>query len=317
MKPLIAGTINKNKIKFYILHYNRPDYLVQAVNSALVNGINEDDIVILDNGSDELKISAALKMGLDKIEWRFSSKNNSRVWNFLRCFEIDESDYFIALHDDDFLDAKFINEQINFLDKNPSYAALSCNGYRINEQGVKDSEPLLNIGTSGFEIFDCPEDLGIFIYKGNCFPLSPTIYRRSIVDKYKQFISNLVSEFDSAGDVAFFCKILEKDKIALNKKQLYFCRLHSGQHSAALDEKYSNKFMEYLYERPSLLVDKQKKLKNQIKQWQTIHLIRNLGLNAKKGKLINLFKILIIFKYQRLSINGLWIAIKKIFYRFF
>jgi glycosyltransferase involved in cell wall biosynthesis len=305
---------NTKKICFYILHYNRPKYLGVAYESAINNKLNPNDIKILDNNSDEESIIEAKQLLEPGVEWRLSNTNNSRGWNFKRCFDLHESEYLVGFHDDDYLEPNFINEQIHYLDMHPEIAALSCNGYRVNEFGLKEKQSLLlpDLPESRIIQFSCPEELGIHIYKGNCVPFSPIIYRRKALNKYIDNILETEKEFTQSGDAAFLCKMLEFDMIALNTKPLFNSRQHPTQHSEQTEDRQMDKFMNYMFDGPTKNPELKNELRHQIKEWQTYHLVRDVALNIKNFNFIKIFKRLKNFDLNKFSIKGVTFSFVKI-----
>ena len=84
-------------IGVYILSYNRPEYLKEAVISVLQQQRRPDRIVVLDNGSDSnVKESISSELGLGVI-WISTDEIHDSLWNHRRVLELAQEDLFYLM----------------------------------------------------------------------------------------------------------------------------------------------------------------------------------------------------------------------------
>ena len=210
-----------------ILSYNRAAYLRDALQSVFTQTSMPAEIIIFDNGS-KIDVKEAVKDFLQKgVHWIGSDITHNSYWNFRRTIAEVKTKYVLVLHDDDRLTTTFIEKQISFLEKNSDIGAVTCNGYLINEAGIKTGRVLRPEFIDGdAEIYNCSVDVAIRYASDSCIPLSPTVYKTELVRSVE-----FRDDFDKVRDATFFCDMADVAKIAYQPDILYECRIHAGQDS--------------------------------------------------------------------------------------
>lgn len=126
-----------SKLSFIIVSYNEREYLEEAITSCLQQNLENFEIIIGDDGSDDGSIQLIEKFakGYKKnISYFVSERNNIcskdviaslRVSNIIkRAMKMAKGDYVIVLSGDDyFYKSDFIKSAIMFLDTHPDYVA--------------------------------------------------------------------------------------------------------------------------------------------------------------------------------------------------
>ena len=211
-----------------ILSYNRSEYLLETLHSVLQQTILPKKILIYDNGSNE-KVLHALKTYINSfVGWVGSEKNHSPIWNFSRAIADCTSKYIILLHDDDRLCKNFLEKQISIIESSERMVALSCNGHIINTDGYRTNKfVLLDSNQKDLKLYSKASQVALTYANNSCIPLSPTIYRTSIIMKLQ-----LREEFDKVWDAVHFCDLADTGVVGCNLEPLYECRVHSGQGSS-------------------------------------------------------------------------------------
>ena len=140
---------NNLKITFIVVSYNEAKYINEAINSILNLNINYDyEIIIGDDGSDDGSIDIIkdwknkypniIKYFVMDREKGLSAKD---VIGAIRCsnvikkvLEVASGEFFLMLSADDYyINNSFINEDIDFMDKNKEFVALIHDGYNLNK----------------------------------------------------------------------------------------------------------------------------------------------------------------------------------------
>jgi glycosyltransferase involved in cell wall biosynthesis len=211
-----------------ILSYNRAEYLCAAIDSILQQTVRPAEILIFDNGSDAV-VYDRVRPYLDRgVIWIGSEVNRSAAWNFWRAVSIAKSEYLFVLHDDDRLCGDFIEQQINFLSRNPKVGAVTCNGYLINEQGDRTGELLRrDILGDTTELYQSSAAVAIRYASDSCLPFSPIVYRAEFARA-----RNLREEFGKVVDAVFLCDLAKVGALAYQLRPLYECRVHGAQDSS-------------------------------------------------------------------------------------
>ena len=210
-----------------VLSLNRPLFLRDAITSILAQTKLPNDIVILDNGSQREVLSAMedyISMG---VRWRGSDLTKSAHCNFRRAVSESKSKYVLIMHDDDRLCENFIDRQINLLESNKDVVAISCNGYLIDEQGVRTGHQIFSdLTDSKIEMYRSGSEVAMRYASDRCIPFSPTVYQTEVLRKV-----NLREEYGKAMDAVLFCDLADQGIVAYQSNALYECRIHGGQDS--------------------------------------------------------------------------------------
>jgi glycosyltransferase involved in cell wall biosynthesis len=224
MQNMLDITIN-------ILSYNRPDFLNEALRSVIDQSYTSKRIRIYDNGSEKIVYETIQSNICEAVEWIGSDKNNSFIWNFNRALTDTRSKYVMFLHDDDRLCPRFLDKQIRLMNENPTWVALSCNGYIIERQGHRNKQNVMPINiNNNIEIYNNSGDVALKYAGSSCLPFSPTIYRTDAL-----MAVALREEFGKVLDAVLFCDLADRGVVACQTIPLYECRVHSGQDSSFFD----------------------------------------------------------------------------------
>ena len=224
-----------------ILSYNRADYLCEAIESILKQTFLPKEILIFDNGSDQVvfdRVRSYLPLG---VEWFGSEVNHSAMWNFRRAVMTAKADFLFVLHDDDRLCPEFIEQQLYFLTSNPEIGAVTCNGYLINNLGQRNGKLLRQeIKPDGIEIYRTSAEVAIRYASDSCLPFSPVVYRRDFIRTVKPR-----EEFGKVVDAVLFCELANLASLAYQLNPLYECRIHESQDSNFFPLAEMNKLTAY------------------------------------------------------------------------
>lgn len=292
----------KENITVYILSYNRPNYLDEAIKSVIELGIKKNDIVILDNASDDDKVNLIKEKYKSDVLWHGAAKNNGVGWNISRSMTISSKDYFLLLHDDDKLCKNFLEVQSKYLQDNHNLIALSCNGYKINEKGMRNSSLLLNLNEEkGIDYFNDEVDICINALSNSCIPMSPIIYKKEKVYNIISNFNKIYSEFKQCSDVGLLLKISEKGSVGLNRTPLYECRSHEGQDSNEMHYESILSMIKYCYK--ISIIKNNKVLKTKVKEFYTIYYLHSVKKCITSFHFFKLSKMIMNIKIKLISLS--------------
>jgi len=283
-----------------IFSYNRPKYLVEAIESVLTQSPKPKEIRIYDNGSDEIVRESIIKYIDLGVKWLPALTPSDNLTNsFLHAVKDVNTKYIVMLHDDDRFCDNFLESQVNFLEQNNNISAISCNGYMTNESGVRTGSLVLN-NYNKLKIYQFKNsgDIATMYAKDGCIPFSPTVYHTESLRK----VDLRDNEFGKVCDAVLFCDLADIAAIALNGKPLYECRLHDNQDSTYFDPLLMQKLENYFWTRKSRSNDDSHKLKKLLVAQHTRNTIREIY-NALKWPFnpLNLQKKLSKMTHKRFS----------------
>jgi glycosyltransferase involved in cell wall biosynthesis len=278
--------LSNNKVKIYILSYNRPDYLREAINSLLIQDFREGDIVVSDNSIND---QVFLMMSIEFFNINYIRRSPSLLAHEHFAAVVNETDaeFVFILHDDDRYCTEFLARQLSMIQSDISLAAVSCNGYLINSEGFRQAGHVLPISRS-VETYSRSYEVAMRYACSSCIPLSPTIYRSSIIKKIQ-----LRTEFLKVMDAVLFCDLADQGLVAINNEPLYECRIHGEQDSSYFTLAVMEKLDDFFLTRPSSCNEERVKLIELLMMQRAgryiKHILRDF-LNGKKSSIKLLFK---------------------------
>jgi glycosyltransferase involved in cell wall biosynthesis len=223
-----------------ILSLNRPEYLVQMIESILTQTLTPDKIVIYDNGSNVNVWSAVRKyVDFDKVVFIGSEKTYNAQWNFERVVRSTDTDFLCVVHDDDILYPNFIKEQYKMLCNCPEIAASACNGDMVNTDLLSLNRTL---GPNRYVYLTSRDEVAMFYAKGTCLPFPSMMYRTKHIQKIKP-----IEELGIVADAGIMCDLIKYGAIIYNSKSLFQYRVHPDQESKEITRSQLRILEEHLF----------------------------------------------------------------------
>lgn len=116
--------------------YNTEKYISEAIESVLKQTYTNWELIICDDCSTDNLYEIALNYSEQdsRIKVIKNSKNMRQAFSRNHAFKISQGTYIAILDSDDRIDEKRLEEQINFLQKNPSFAFVGTNASMFNDE---------------------------------------------------------------------------------------------------------------------------------------------------------------------------------------
>ncbi|MBD2384418.1 glycosyltransferase family 2 protein [Cylindrospermum sp. FACHB-282] len=115
--------------------YNRPEYLKQAIASAVQQTYQNIEIIVSDNCSLEDPQQIVESFGDSRIRFWRHKQNVGMIANQLSAFKMAQGKYVASLHDDDMWNEDFLAKLVPPLEANPELILAFCDQYIIDAQG--------------------------------------------------------------------------------------------------------------------------------------------------------------------------------------
>jgi glycosyltransferase involved in cell wall biosynthesis len=115
--------------------YNRPDYLKQAISSAVQQTYQNIEIIVSDNCSPENPQSLIESFQDSRIKFWRHKQNIGMLANQLSAFKMARGKYVASLHDDDMWNEDFLAKLVPPLEANSDLILAFCDQYLIDSQG--------------------------------------------------------------------------------------------------------------------------------------------------------------------------------------
>lgn len=268
-----------------ILSYNRPEFLFEAVESALNQTIKPAKIVIFDNGS-KPAVKESIKSLLARgVQWNGNEKNVYPKYVYEKAFQDCDTDYIMFLHDDDRLHPDFLKKQFSALEKYPYLAGLSCNGDLIDIQGRSLGKTISSYrkGEMTVLIYEHAGQAALRYASNSCIPFSPVIYKSKILRELK-----LPEDYGKCGDAVLLCQMANHGGIGYNTLPLYECRIHPSQDSGNFPLHDVQKLEDYFFALPAVNAADKTLLDRLLVQRHTVRNVKRALQAIRSGKLSDL-----------------------------
>ncbi|MBN4002461.1 glycosyltransferase family 2 protein [Nostoc sp. LPT] len=116
--------------------YNRPDYLKQAIASAIKQTYQNIEIIISDNCSSENPQALVASFGDSRIKFWQHQQNMGMLANQQYGFKMARGKYVASLHDDDIWNEDFLAKLVPPLEANSDLILAFCDQYIIDANGI-------------------------------------------------------------------------------------------------------------------------------------------------------------------------------------
>ncbi|MEH2173429.1 glycosyltransferase family 2 protein [Nostoc sp.] len=123
-------------VSIVIPTYNRPDYLKQAIASAIKQTYQNIEIIISDNCSSENPQALVASFGDSRIRFWRHQQNVGMLANQQHGFNMAQGKYVASLHDDDIWNEDFLAKLVPPLEANSDLILAFCDQYIIDANGI-------------------------------------------------------------------------------------------------------------------------------------------------------------------------------------
>jgi glycosyltransferase involved in cell wall biosynthesis len=230
----------------FILSYNRPDFIKEAVKSLLEQTSQPEGIVILDNCSSDENLREVMKLSGKKISVVTTSINHPSLWNYERAIDLASSTYktkyIYIMHDDDRILPSFLEQMTELLEKNPSYSAATCKGYLIDPSGKRTgcffrSKPATDL------VFHSQSEVALYYSKGQGIAFPFVVIRNGTIQRV-----NRSAGLGIADDQVCMCRLADIGPIIKSHLRLFEYRIHESQESMSIDHSLRKKRNQFFLE---------------------------------------------------------------------
>ena len=123
-------------VSIIIPTYNRPEYLKQAIASAIKQTYQNIEIIVSDNCSSQNIQAIAASFGDSRIKFWRHQRNVGMLANQQHGFKMAQGKYVASLHDDDIWNEDFLAKLVPPLEANSELIIAFCDQYIIDANGI-------------------------------------------------------------------------------------------------------------------------------------------------------------------------------------
>lgn len=218
---------NSANVEVYILTYNRPNFIIETINSVLAQKYKNIEIIISDNSTNDKTLNVINQLELpSNLHYKKRSPSLPPIDHFNKIMDEVCLPYFIMFHDDDLMEPEMISKQLNIISKRPEVVSVGVNSYKL-KNGRKSKNPFLSEKADCVIISDKEDLITRYLSKNKIAPFCGYMYRTNLVSNNRM----ILERGGKYCDVAFLITLLEKGCIYIINKKLMVLRMHSGQDS--------------------------------------------------------------------------------------
>lgn len=206
--------------------YNRPNMIVNAIDSVLAQSFCEFELLVHDNSDNEETENVVRSYRDDRIVYRRHNKNIGLVDNWNSLLYSAKGKYVKFLNDDDWFEDQCLEVFINMARECPGVSVLTCRARYVNDDGNCFKEDSLS--GNGEDYFVRPEMVAYLWYQDSLPLRTPThtMYERETALRLGGFDKRL----DYARDVFLALRMAcDGGALFLEKKPLVNFVKHPGQ----------------------------------------------------------------------------------------
>lgn len=122
------------KLTVFLLSRDRPDYARIAINSILSQSIKDFEFIISDNSTD-FRLRTVISEEFPTVAYVSRHPGVSLEKHYELVKAETTTPYFVAFHDDDEMDPKYVERILLEFERNPQIGAIGTNGVVIDESG--------------------------------------------------------------------------------------------------------------------------------------------------------------------------------------
>lgn len=131
----VSSQLNQPLVSVIIPTYNRPEYLKQAIASAVNQTYTNIEIIVCDNCSLENPQAIAESFADPRIRFWRQPQNVGMIANQIHGFKMARGKYVASLHDDDMWKEDFLGKLVPPLEANSDLIIAFCDQYIIDRDG--------------------------------------------------------------------------------------------------------------------------------------------------------------------------------------
>ena len=218
---------DRPRVSVCIPVYNRPDYIVEAVDSVLAQTFGDFELIIVDNCStdDTPAVIERLAAGDNRISFYKNDRNLGICSSLNRLMLLARGEYIKFLFSDDLLEPRCLEVFVEVLDSRPSVSLVTSFTRCVGASSETRGESCFP-GTGQLDGKTCQKDMMV----NGCWPGSPS----SVMFRRRHLHLGLFHHMWKywVGDLDFWLRLAGAGNLYVVPEVLSCLRIHDGQESS-------------------------------------------------------------------------------------
>ena len=186
-----------SEIQIFITTYNRPEFIINCVNSILNQTFTDFELVISDNSTNNLTQLACEKFTDNRVYYIKRVPTLSGIEHFNTILTEVTCNYFMIFHDDDVMCVNMVEELVKELKFNSDSIAVGSNAIYVYDD-IKSNELMFKSKLRKLELRSNVDVANQYLVRNGIVPFSSFLYKKDVGMKLKLDINNGLNFCDAA-----------------------------------------------------------------------------------------------------------------------
>lgn len=216
------------KVQVFILTYNRPEFIINALESVIKQTYENIEIIVSDNSTNFITYEL-IKKNYSNLKYVHRTPTLEPIQHFNTILKEVTADYFMLFHDDDIMCNNMVSSLVNEINKNEKVVAVGTNAFVVVNNQLQNN--LFRAKKNKYQIITNRTELARNYLINSIVPFPSYLYKKSIANK-------LVFNSQNGGkytDVAFLLNLCDLGPIINLETPLMYYFFHKNQDSSNFD----------------------------------------------------------------------------------
>jgi glycosyltransferase involved in cell wall biosynthesis len=214
-------------VQVFISTYNRPEFILKSVQSALNQNFNSFEVVVSDNSTNNKTKDIISKIDNNRLIYKKRNPSLNVFDHFNAILNDVSSDYFVIFHDDDIMHSQMLNTLHKAFHNETKTIAIGANAIKINNN-VNTNSTIYKSFKRTVLLRNPLDVLKQYSTRYGIVPFSSYMYKLEVSKKLK-FDSLKAGKYS---DVAFISELTTLGNIKLLNQPVMDYYIHNDQDSA-------------------------------------------------------------------------------------
>jgi glycosyltransferase involved in cell wall biosynthesis len=275
------------KIQIYISTYNRPNTILNAVNSVLSQTFSSFELIVSDNSTNLETQSILFNIKDDRFKYIKRKSLYSGIEHLNIILSEITADYFMIFHDDDIMHDNMVEKLQSSLNESSYIVAIGSNAEKV--KNGKKSRKLFLKSNNDILINNPSELVYRYFIKDGIVPFPSYMYRKEVSEKLRL---NIIHGGKYC-DVSFLIEVSKLGKIKFLSEPLMDYYFHEGQDSSSNESMQKSRLINYIISQTKMNRKSKLMKRYRIHNFydEFCHLMKKT--NYSKKRLIKIYQIIL------------------------
>ncbi len=217
------------KVSIITASYNHEKFIKKCIGSVLGQSFKDFEYIIIDDCSNDNSVNIIKRFDDVRIKLSVNDENSGQFVTAKKAIRLARGEYIAIINSDDMWEPEKLQKQVDFLDKNPEYAAVFTNADLIDENDRSTGIKCESTNRNRFEW------LNILFNGCTCLCHPSVLIRKSVHDEIGYYECRMAM----GADMEFWVRLCGKYEIFILQEELTKFRLLNSELNEGADKQTS------------------------------------------------------------------------------